>query len=69
MSDNEKNAVGKALEILLDYGGIDGAHHKQWTIDQAVRALTGDDYEETIRQWSAGEDGPHTYWWDPGIAP
>lgn len=33
--------IGKALEIAMSYGGIDGAHHKTWVIDQMVRALTG----------------------------
>ena len=33
--------IRKALEYAMNYGGIDGAHHKQWTIDQMVRALTG----------------------------
>ena len=32
--------IKQALEIAASFGGIDGAHHKQWTIDQIVRALT-----------------------------
>jgi len=32
--------IEKALEIAVQYGGIDGAHHKTWVIDQMVRALT-----------------------------
>ena len=31
----------KALDIAMRHGGHDGAHHKQWVIDQIVRALTG----------------------------
>lgn len=58
-----------ALEIALRYGGIDGAHHKTWVIDQMVRALTGDDYERTIAAACEGEDGPNTYTWSAGIAP
>ncbi len=38
--------VRKALAIAVAYGGIDGAHHKDWTIDQMVRALTGCPVEE-----------------------
>ncbi len=30
-----------ALEMVDRFGGIDGAHHKQWVLDQIVRALTG----------------------------
>jgi len=33
--------IAKALDFALRYGGIDGAHHKTWVIDQMVRALTG----------------------------
>lgn len=32
--------IEKALEIAVQYGGIDGDHHKRWVIDQMVRALT-----------------------------
>lgn len=59
----------EALDLILRYGGIDGSHHKTWVIDQVVRALTGDGYEEWVRNAKAGEDGPDTYSWDEGIAP
>jgi len=36
-SDRNKHA----LEIAVCYSQIDGAHHKAWSIDQMVRALTG----------------------------
>jgi hypothetical protein len=36
-----KERIKKALEYAVRYGGIDGGHHKQWVIDQMVRALTG----------------------------
>lgn len=31
----------RALEIATMYGGFDGSHHKDWVIDQMIRALTG----------------------------
>lgn len=37
----ERERIEKALEIAVGYGSIDGAHHKDWVIDQMVRALTG----------------------------
>lgn len=37
----EAERIEKALAIVHTHGGIDGAHHKQWTLDQVVRALTG----------------------------
>ena len=34
--------INKAMGMLLDFGSYDGADHKIWTIDQAVRILSGD---------------------------
>jgi hypothetical protein len=61
--------VEKALEIARHHGGIDGAHHKAWVIDQIVRALTGKNYDTWIAEHCDGEDGPDTYSWDEGTAP
>lgn len=35
-----QNSKAKALDLATSYGQIDGSHHKAWTIDQMVRALT-----------------------------
>ena len=63
--------VKKALDFIHKWGGIDGGHHKQWTLDQLVRILTSDniEYKEWVEIYQAGEDGPDTYEWDEGIAP
>jgi hypothetical protein len=77
--------IEKATEIAIKYGGIDGAHHKDWVIDQMVRALCGSPYTENehgfrfygesaeylklVRDACDGEDGPDTYGWETGIAP
>lgn len=60
--------VGKALEMISEYGGIDGGHHKQWVLDQVVQILATD-YAAWIEEQCAGEDGPDTYEWDRGIPP
>jgi hypothetical protein len=72
--------VKNALD-MAQWGSFDGAHHKMWAIDQIVRALTGctrhDDsmgtdsreYQQWVAEFEMGEDGPHTYEWDTGIAP
>lgn len=65
MTPEEK--IEKALD-MAEYGGFDGGHHKMWVIDQMVRALV-DDYDEWVRKFEEGEDGPETYSWDEGIAP
>ena len=64
-----RNRATKALEMAHRFGGIDGDHHKAWVIDQMVRALTGDGYDEFVRDAKVGDDGPETYDWDCGIAP
>ncbi len=66
MTESEK--VNKALDLIFEWGGIDGGHHKQWLLDQLVQVLY-DDYEEWVKSVEDGEDGPHTYEWDRGIAP
>jgi len=59
----------KVLELIFEFGGIDGGHHKQWLLDSIVRELAGDSYEQWVAKWNNGEDGPDTYSWDKGIAP
>ena len=59
----------KAVQIAVQYGGIDGEHHKNWVIDQMVRVLTGDDYDRVVREACVGDDGADTFKWDVGVAP
>lgn len=61
--------VTAAIELIVDYGGIDGAHHKDWVLDQTVRILAGDEYDRIVAEACDGEDGPETYDWETGIAP
>ena len=60
-----------AKQVIHQYGSIDGAHHKQWVLDQVIRILCGsdDEYEKWVFQHNYGEDGPDSYRWDEGIAP
>ena len=60
--------IEKALDLIFQYGGIDGGHHKQWVLDGLVKILA-DDYEKWVTEYNDGEDGPNTYEWDEGIAP
>jgi len=55
MQDAEAR-VRKALKVLMEDGSIDGAHHKMWVIDQAVRALTGCPEEIVKVMTSAGTE-------------
>lgn len=67
MSETER--INKAIELAVRYGGFDGDHHKAWVIDQMVRVLAGERYEQIVREACEGEDGPDTYSWETGIAP
>jgi hypothetical protein len=64
---NEK--IRQAIEIAVQYGGVDGDHHKAWVIDQMVRTLAGSEYDRVVADACSGEDGPDTYSWEVGIPP
>lgn len=66
--DRLKAAVDGAVTVA-PYGHFDGSHHKNWVIDQMLRSLLGDEYEQWVRNFKDGEDGPDTYDWDEGVAP
>ena len=68
-SNTLQKKINSAIEIAIKYGGIDGAHHKDWVIDQIVRILAKDNYSEVIRKACYGQDGPDTYYLETGIAP
>ena len=65
----DRDKIEKAIDVAYRWSQIDGSHHQAWAIDQMVRALLGDDYENWVIEYQAGEDGPDTYEWDCGIAP
>jgi len=68
MSTSEQR-IANALEFIERYGGIDGAHHKCWVIDQVARTLLEESYPQWVIEMKDGEDGPNTYDWDEGIPP
>ena len=64
--EEERKSV---LDLIFEYGQIDGGHHKMWVIDQTVRILTKDKYKEWIKNYVYDEETGDTYSWDKGIAP
>lgn len=66
---NEQKRIDKAIEIACNYGSTDEMHHLQWVLDQMVRELAGDRYEQVVADAMRGEDGPQTYKWEVGIPP
>lgn len=69
VSADAKEGALTALTVAFKHGGTDGAHHKDWVIDQMCRAITGKNYEAFVEYAKNGEDGPDTYSWEEGIAP
>ena len=53
----------KIGDLISKYGYIDGAHHKQWLLDQIIRVVLKDSYSA----WAKG-DAEYPAW-DTGIAP
>lgn len=61
--------VEEALNRAFSLSGFDGSWHKEYAIDQMVRALTGPKYREWVAKFEDGEDGPETYNWETGTPP
>lgn len=67
MDDDRR--IRDAIDLAIQYGGIDSSHHMAWVIDQMLRILAGEGYDALIKEANTGEDGPNTYDWDIGIPP
>lgn len=60
-----KSRNAKAIDIAYEYSQVDGEHHKTWCIDQIVRALTDNNYNEFVKEYENNGE----YKWNVGIAP
>lgn len=60
-----EDRVNKALDIIYEYGGIDGDHHQKWIVDQILRTLLGNAYGPWVDEYEEGGE----YEWDIGVAP
>lgn len=59
--------IERAVARAFQSGMVDGAHHKQWCMDQMLRELLGDGYTERVkREYATAPDHDP---WDTGIAP
>lgn len=59
-----ESGITNALAAAWEYGGVDGAHHKQWVIAEMVKRLTGSDYDDWVENLCGDE-----FEWDEGVAP
>lgn len=66
MSATQK--IKKAMDLIESYGQIDGAHHKDWVLDQVARVLMGDGYDAWVARMKVADDGVE-YDYSVGIAP
>lgn len=58
--DTLEQRIEKALGLIVAYGGFDGAHHKDWVLDQVTRALTGC---KPVQKETENRQGiPYSYW-------
>ena len=62
-ADELSRRITEAIMTIAEDGMTDGAHHKQWVLDQVVRKLFGGDPIQ-YRAWRIGVGE-----WDEGIAP
>lgn len=62
-----KCKIDLATRVASRFGMIDGAHHKQWVIDQMLQAILSEkEYQTWLSQMNSDKDYDP---WDPGIAP
>ncbi len=64
-----RGRIAAAMNIIAEFGGVDGAHHKAWVIDRVARVLMDNQYKSWVADLRSGENGPESYDYDEGIAP
>lgn len=53
--ENKYSKEEMALKYIEMYGGIDGAHHKNWVLDQVSRILNDAPVVVKVAEWSNGK--------------
>ncbi len=61
--------IEEAIQLASESMAYDGEHHKVWYIDQIVRVLAGDKYDEVVKESKKDENGEDAHRWDEGIQP
>ena len=59
-----ENKQQKVIDLIFQYGQIDGEHHKTWVIDQIIRILLEEQYDKWVKEYEEDD-----YTWKTGIAP
>jgi hypothetical protein len=63
---NPIDLINKVIQLIFTYGMIDGSHHKQWILDQILRILLLENYNQFIIIYNSDKDYAD---WDIGNAP
>ena len=64
-TENLETKVQNAIDIAVETMSADGDHHKVWGLDQVVKTLAGDQYEDIVKKFE--EETGST--WDHGVQP
>lgn len=61
----ERGNIQQRAAAMIVNAVLEAPHHRQWYLDQALRLLAGDGYQELVKRFEShfGEK------WDTGIAP
>lgn len=65
-----QDKIAEALSLLWCWGQYEGETQQQvWLLDQVVRLLTGDQYDDWVRRRNAGDGLPDKTPWSTGKSP
>lgn len=59
MSEDTIDLIRSVTSVIIEGLTTDGGHHKQWALEQALKLLAPEEYEECKESWQ----------WEAGIAP
>ena len=68
MKDTAIERLKNIRKLIEAYGYIDGAHHKQWLLDQIMREIMGTQYDQWKYEYEHVNDEKE-YTWNQGIRP
>lgn len=59
VNSSASDSASKVLELIFNYGQIDGSHHKLWVLDQIARTLTNEKYDRFVHFYEFGCSEDH----------
>lgn len=67
--ETDEDRITLAVDVALEHGQNENAPQLTWTIDQMLRLLLGDGYDDTIARHVYSPDPGDDYVWETGVAP